>query len=249
VSPLFTLTNGLPRIINEGIELPAIEPQVFHDLFLWLYERKPPVYKSDRNLLSLMKLWVLAGELGIWKTQNTVLRLGMELMQSKDFVCTMESVRWVYEHTPPSSPLRNYIITIFCQRGPPVTTSQFSSENEKLGILRDASSFMRVLGKVRAGNPKGVHGYDLPKEFPVEYSHTPSQDGFTPGQMRGTLVMGGKEVDWSRIEYPLPKFLVWGENWEVLQDMHFVKEENAIDSAKDVGRQIGIPEKLRGRWG
>jgi hypothetical protein len=73
---------------------------------------------------------VLAGELGIWKTQNTVLRLGMKLMQPQDFVCKLETVRWVYENTPEGSPLRDFIITIFSQRGPPVTTSHFSSDNE-----------------------------------------------------------------------------------------------------------------------
>jgi hypothetical protein len=248
VSPLFTLTNGLPRIVNKGIELPDIEPQVFRDLF-WLYERKPPVSKSDRDLLPLMKLWVLAGELGIWKTQNTILRLGMELMQPKKFVCALETVRWVYKHTLEGSPLRDFIITIFCQRGPLVTLSHFSPENEKLGILRDAASFMRLLGKVRAGNPKGVHGYGLSKEFPVEYSHTPGQDESTPGHVRASLVTGDREVNWSRIEYPLPKFLVWGEKWEVLPDMHFVDETDVVGIATNVGRQIGISEKRRGRWG
>jgi hypothetical protein len=53
---LFTFTNGLPRIINKGIELPRIEPQTFHDLFLWLYERKPLVYTKDVELLKLCEL-------------------------------------------------------------------------------------------------------------------------------------------------------------------------------------------------
>jgi hypothetical protein len=175
------------------------------------------------------------------------------LMQPKEFVCAMETVRWVYENTLEGSPLRHFIITIFCQRGPPVSPFHFSSVNEKLGILRDASSFMRVLGKVRAGNLKGINGYDLSTEFPLEYSHTPAKDDLSVGQVRGTLVTGEKEVDWSRIEYPLPKFLVWDEKWEVLPDMHFVEENDAVDSAKDVGRQIGIPEKrgddrCRGVW-
>jgi hypothetical protein len=39
-----------------------------------------------------------------------------------------------------------------------------------------------------------------------------------------TLVTDGKEVDWSKIEYPLPDFLVFGEKWEVLLDMHLVTE-------------------------
>jgi hypothetical protein len=39
-----------------------------------------------------------------------------------------------------------------------------------------------------------------------------------------TLVTDGKEVDWSKIEYPLSDFLVFGEKWEVLLDMHLVTE-------------------------
>jgi hypothetical protein len=240
LSPLFTLSNRLSRIINKGIELPDIEPSIFHALFLWLYERKPPVYTSDGDLLTLCKLWVLAGQLGIWKTQNTVLRLGMELMQPKDLVCSLETVRWVYENTPQASPLLRYIITIFCQRGPPVTAAHFSPVYEKLGIFRDVALFMRVLSKVRAGNPKGVNGYDLTKEFSFKHTHMPVPDEFGVGQVRGTLVTGGKEVQWSKIEYPLPSFLVWGEQWEVLPDMHFDTEEHVVHNAKHVGRQVGI---------
>jgi hypothetical protein len=247
LSPLFTLSNRLPRIVNKGIELPNTEPAIFHALFLWLYERQPPVYTSASDLLTLCKLWVLAGQLGIWKTQNTVLRLGMELMQPKTFVCELETVRWVYANTPQGAPLLGYVITIFCQRGPPATPAHFSPVYEKLGIFRDAALFMRVLSKVRAGNPKGVDGYDLTQEFPLEYTFMPIPDEFGVGQVRGTLVTGGKEVDWSRIEYLLPSFLVWGENWEVLPDMHFVTEERAVHNAKYVGRQIGI-RRRGGRW-
>ena len=247
LSPLFTLSNGLPRIVNKGIELPDSEPHMFHALFLWLYERQPPKYTFDSDLLTLCKLWVLAGQLGIWKMQNTILRLSMELMQPKDFVCSLETVRWVYENTPQGSPLLGYIITIFCQRGLSVTPAHFSPEVEKLGIIRDASAFLRVLNKVRAGNPKGIQSYNLLKEFPLEYVHTPAEDEFSVGQVRGTLVSGGKQVDWSRIEYPLPSFLVWGEQWEVLPDMHFVTEERAVQNAKHVGKQVGI-RRRGGRW-
>jgi hypothetical protein len=108
VSPLFTEPNGFPRIILSNISLPKIEPATFHTLFTWLYERKPPEYASDTNLLDLMKLWVLAGELGIWRTQNTVMRLGMALMQPAYFVCRIETVRWVYENTPVKSSLHHH---------------------------------------------------------------------------------------------------------------------------------------------
>ena len=55
-------------------------------------------------------------------------------------------------------------------------------------------------------------------------------------------------MDWSRVEYPLPSFLVWGEQWEVLPDMHFVKERDAVAQAKEVWKQIRIPAKKKVRW-
>jgi len=58
VSPLFTMPNGLPRIILSDILLPNAEPDTFRTLFKWLYERQPPDYTTDAKLLDLMKLWV-----------------------------------------------------------------------------------------------------------------------------------------------------------------------------------------------
>jgi hypothetical protein len=241
VSPLFTKPNGFPRIILSNISLPNIGPSTFRTLFTWLYERKPPEYTSDTNLLDLMKLWVLAGELGIWRTQNTVMRLGMALMQPAYFICRIETVRWVYENTPVKSSLRDYIITIFCQRGPPIVPSMFSPDNERLGIFRDAADFMRKLNLVRAGNPRGLDGYDLYEQFPMQHTWSPSENELAPVRVRGCLVTGGEDVDCSKIEYPLPSFLVWGTEWEDLPDMHFVSEENVRSVAGNVLKQIESP--------
>jgi hypothetical protein len=54
-------------------------------------------------------------------------------------------------------------------------------------------------------------------------------------------VTGGEDVDWSKIEYPLPSFLVWGTEWEDLPDMHFVSEENVRSVAGNVLKQIEFP--------
>jgi hypothetical protein len=245
VSPLFTMPNGLPLIILSDISLPNAEPDTFRTLFTWLYERRPPNYTTDTKLLDLMKLWVLAGELGIWRTQNTVLRLGMALMQPTYFVCRVETVRWVYENTCAGSSLRDYIVAIFCQRGPPITPAMFASENEKLGIFHDASEFLRVLGLVRAGNPKGRHGYDILGLFPVYHTWSPGQDALAPVRVRACLVTGGEDVEWAKIEYPLPSFLIWGAKWEVLPDMHFVGEEGVRTAAENVVGQIEFPNRTR----
>jgi hypothetical protein len=237
VSPLFTTPYGLPR----NICLPNVEPSTFRTLFIWLYERKPPEYTSDTNLLDLMKLWVLAGELGIWKTQNTVMRLGMALMQPAYLICKIETVRWVYENTPVGSKLRDYIITIFCQRGPPITPTMFSPDNERLGIFRNAAGFMHKLNLVRAGNPRGTDGYGLHTRFLMHYTWSPGQDELAPVRVRRCLVTGQEDVEWSKIEYPLPSFLVWGTKWEVLPDMHFVCEGDVRGGAESVVKQIEFP--------
>ncbi|KAG9192585.1 hypothetical protein G6011_11319 [Alternaria panax] len=218
-SPLFITPNGLPRIILCNISLSSIKPDTFH----------------------LMKLWILAGELGIWKTQNTVMRLGMALMQPAYFVCNIETVKWVYENTPVKSTLRDYIITIFCQRGPPITPSIFSPAHERLGIFRDAAEFMRKLNLVRAGNPRGIDGYDIHAQFPIQHTWSQGEDELAPVRVRGCLVTGGEDVDWGKIEYPLPSFLVWSTKWGVLPDMHFIREGNVRSVAEDVVKQIEFP--------
>jgi hypothetical protein len=95
------------------------------------------------------------------------------------------------------------------------------------------------------GIRKGIDGYNLATEFPVEYSYAAAKDGVGLGWVKGTLLTGGKEVDWSRVEYPLPSFLVWSEQWEVLPDVHFVKEQDAVAQAKEVWKQIRIPTKKK----
>ena len=165
----------------------------------------------------------------------------MALMQPAYFVCRIETVRWVYENTPVKSSLRDYIITIFCQRGPPITPSMFSPDNERLGIFRDAADLMRKLNLVRAGNPRGLDGYDLYEQFPMQHTWSPSENELAPVRVRGCLVTGGEDIDWSKIEYPLPSFLVWGTEWEDLPDMHFVSEENVRSVAGNVLKQIEFP--------
>ncbi|KAI4697315.1 uncharacterized protein J4E84_000442 [Alternaria hordeiaustralica] len=193
------MPNGLPRIILSDIYLPNAEPDTFRTLFKWLYERQPPDYTTDAKLLDLMKLWY--------------------------FICRLDTVRWVYENTRAGSPLRNYITAIFCQRGPPITPSMFSPENEQLG------------------NPTGTGGYNLHALFPIHHTWSPGEGELAPVRVRGCLVTGGEEVEWIKIEYPLPSFLVWGAKWEVLPDMHFVSQDGVRAAAQDLLKQIEFPDR------
>jgi len=167
----------------------------------------------------------------------------MALMQPKYFICRLDTVRWVYENTPAGSPLRYYITAIFCQRGPPITPSMFSPENERLGIFRDAVGFLRTLNLVRAGNPTGTGGYNLHALFPIHHTWSPGEGELAPVRVRGCLVTGGEEVEWIKIEYPLPSFLVWGAKWEVLPDMHFVSQDGVRAAAQDLLKQIEFPDR------
>ena len=186
-----------------------------------------------------MELWVALGKLGIYDKMNTIMRLGMALMQPKEFKCEIETVRWVYNHTHKKSKLRRYIVAIFCQRGPDVTTELFASANVKLSIFRDAVKFFNILNKVRAGNPKGIDDYELPTRFAMAHTYQPSELPNQPSQFFGTLVTGGEEVDQSKIEYPLPSFLIWGEKWQDLPDEHyFVTAEDKFREGGETLRQL-----------
>jgi hypothetical protein len=44
------------------------------------------------------------------------------------------------------------------------------------------------------------------------------------------LITLGEEVNTSRIEFPLPNFLVWGEKWQDLPEEHyFVGPESVLE--------------------
>ncbi|KAF2243124.1 hypothetical protein BU26DRAFT_437576 [Trematosphaeria pertusa] len=206
LSPLFRHPNGFPKTPRTPIRLPSVSAQDFLALFTWLYERKPPSFANAEGLKILVRLWIAAGKLGVWKTQNTILRLGMALMQPGDFGVDVETVRWVYENTAPGSKLRGFVIAVFCQRpaGGQVERRFFRPCYEGLGIFRDALAFLKVLGKV-------VMNY---------------------------LVTGGTEIDWRRVEFRLPGYLVWGERGEDLPDGFFVTEEEAAEAAGEVAAQM-----------
>jgi hypothetical protein len=147
VSPLFTDPSGIPHLIPFDIELPITDPDIFHVVCQWLYNGNPPDATTARDLLELMQSWVVLGKLGVWDKQNTIMRLGMALMQPKKFVCEIATVKWVYENTEPGCKLRGY-------------------------IHRDASAFMRIFENTRRANPKVKAGHDLGQQFDTVIERT-----------------------------------------------------------------------------
>ncbi|EAT78963.1 hypothetical protein HBH56_072310 [Parastagonospora nodorum] len=234
-SPLFNEPSGVPKIITRPLYLPTIDPTIFRLICVWLYEGIPPAAETPNDLLILMKIWVALSKLGIWEKQNTIMRLGMALMQPREFTCGIETVRWVYENTAPGSKLRGYVVAIFCQRGAEITKEMFSPRIEKLGIFRDAVKFFKILNRVRAGNPRGVDGYGFHASEDVLYMW----DVNDPSRVVATVVVDLEEVDYSRIRYPLPSFLVWGDRWEDLPDkFFFIHKNEGLKEGKEVLKQL-----------
>jgi hypothetical protein len=142
----------------------------------------------------------------------------------------------VYVFTDPGSKLRDFVIALFCQR-PVITEEVFVGHNR--AMVRDAVKFMRVLNKVRARNPRGKDGYDVKQHLPIVYTSQPGDGAEKQGNMMRTLVHGNNKVDWSKIEYPLPNFLVWGEEWEDAPDRHFfVDAESTLEAAKELRKLL-----------
>lgn len=91
------------------------------------------------------------------------MRSGMALMQPKDFICPVSTVEWVYAHTNPKSKLREYVIAIFCQRGPKLTPELLADKDP--AIFEDAKALFGVLQKVSQNNPRIVSAIQLEEDF------------------------------------------------------------------------------------
>jgi hypothetical protein len=160
----------------------------------WVYQERPPDFSTAEGLPVLMRLWVTCGALGIWKKQNTLLRLAMALMQPAQFEVDIETVTYVYSNTPPHSKLRKFIVAVFCQRSQ-IQPHFFSPLTAGPGIWKDVTEFQKVLNEVRKVSPIGIEGYDLAQAF---FDREP--------------------IDWSRVRHPLPDFLVrtsLGMSWRL----------------------------------
>ncbi|CAA9961891.1 hypothetical protein PTMSG1_05268 [Pyrenophora teres f. maculata] len=147
--PLFSYIQHTSHVPTAPISLPNTSPSTLKSLIRWLNADEAPPHLSAADFPLILKLWVLARSLGLWQFQNACLRLGIAAMQWRYSICEIDTVKWVYENTDLGSPLRDYVIKIFCQRGAPVEKGVFSKEVGELGILRDASSWLWELEKVR----------------------------------------------------------------------------------------------------
>lgn len=179
-SPLFENIDGKPKHVTKYLTLPTIWEQDFHLLMIWLYEDRHPAFTTPEGLRDLVQLWITAGALGMWKKQNTILRLCMELMQPPGFTVDIETIIYVYDNTKTDSKLRQFIAALFCQRAP---VQQHFFSNLALGhsIWKDIVAFQKILYNVRMKNPVGINGYDFRKEA---------------------------KTDYSRVRWPLPNYLV-----------------------------------------
>jgi hypothetical protein len=233
-SPLFTKPTGLPRKITRPIHVPGFA-FIFRMICTWLYERAPPVFDKPKDLTNMMMLWVALGKLGMWEKQNTILRLATALMQPKEFVCERMAVLRAYVGTRRNSKLRGFIIALLCQR-PPSPAEVFALPPH---ILRDVVDFMHVLNRARMANPKGKDGYNLKRHAHFTFRFQLDDEEEKEGRVMETLIFGNSKVDWSKIEYPLPSFLIWDEEWEDMPDRYFfVDAETVFEAAQKVQEQL-----------
>jgi hypothetical protein len=188
---------------------------------------------------------------------NTILRIGMGLMQPREFDVPIATVEYVYTHTDSSaarSKLREFIIAIFCQRGKVVPASfRVAAENAHLGIMRDCVRFLQIFvpptvvpdAQTAARWEEEAGGIGGPvsryrwasdaKGFPVFVCHD-MFDGEEKVHDRGVKAKKG--------EWPLPEYLMWDAQGTGLPDELFVTPEEALGAAGDVVAQMeGMREK------
>ncbi|KAJ4359945.1 uncharacterized protein N0V89_000504 [Didymosphaeria variabile] len=195
--------------VKSPLGIPSMTPEHFGTLTKWLYDRVPPTFKAASDLLRICELWVAACQLGLWAQANTLMRLGMELMQPPSYICSKDTVHWVFSNTPASSPLRGYIIAIFAQRSQFVldNTSPYDAE-----IYRLTASFHRNLEHARKV-------LDCKKA------------GVAWGKDRnGLFVFAPKmEKEWKEVGgLPMPEYLVWDKVGMNVPDSFFVQPGTGV---------------------
>jgi len=249
-SPAFTTKANAAgfdvRNVYNVVRLPEVSVDDFTTLCVWLYKGEKPNPTKEGELLGLMRLWIAANKLGLWRWMNTILRLGMSLMQPREFTVEIETVAWVYERTGEGSKLRSFIVAIFCQRGRP-EAHFFDARYEGLGIMRDAARFLYnfvpppIPDGATLSDWKGEvnHGYRWGRDkkgFPVFVSSTSSAD----------LKNDQTEVEG---DGALPDYLVWNKQGETLPDEFFVTAEEGLLGAAEVARQLEWREWREGAKG
>ncbi|KAF2260704.1 hypothetical protein CC78DRAFT_571012 [Lojkania enalia] len=226
----FIKSNGTPKNVLHPIILRSLDPHDFKSLWDWIYDDKPPSYENESDVLGLMKMWVTAGAVAMSSYQNACLRFAMACMQPASFTVPIETVAYVYQHTPPSSKLRKFVITLFVQRSEP-QTHFFAPQYAQ--ILRDCVREMKWLHRVRLQNLEGVEGYVLEEEFKaVRWVNKEKR------RVEMWYVTEGKMVEVKKLRFPLPAYLVWGENWEALPDGFFVSAGESSEGAVELRGQV-----------
>ena len=101
-----------------------MDPEAFELFVVWLRERNVPLSPSEpssdrqKRYMQLVKLWVLAGKLGVSELQNKVLNHILATAESGSLrLPDPESVvRYAYANTRTGSQLRNFLVALFASR-------------------------------------------------------------------------------------------------------------------------------------
>jgi hypothetical protein len=206
-----TLAVNSPAFNTDSIEsfkspfaLPSVKPEEFGLLTKWLYKKVPPTFMHAADLQRLCELWVAASQLGIWEKANALLRQGMELMTPSSYVCPAATTRWVFSHTPASSPLRGFVIAVYAQRSQPDFATTFQPGDMEIWKARTA--FMRKLEHARKLLVFGEQGLDGIAELRLGKIN----------EVNGGVGKG---------KLPVPGFLVWNFSGDLVPDTYYLAPE------------------------
>jgi hypothetical protein len=197
----------LEKPLTGPIILRSISPEDFITLIQWLYDSIPPTFPHPQDLFTLVKLWTVAAQLGLWRKANTLMRIGMETMHPASAKCDINILRWVFANTPASSPLRDYIIAIFTQRSDFDESVFHTTGPEDSEIWSKTAAFMKKLEVVRGmfGRWRGGSAWSMDANGLPLFNWEVARD-WKEGQ--------GK--------YALPPYLVWDENAADVPDCFFL---------------------------
>lgn len=117
VSPAFTaiFTGKFKKNSTNTVKLPEDDHEVFEWITQWLYTRnfELSLFGETKPLvryLQLAKLYVAADKYGIEHLKDSVLEQWGRIKATTNLISNMSVVKYIYEHTPTSSKLREAIV-------------------------------------------------------------------------------------------------------------------------------------------
>lgn len=116
---------------DEVLCFPDDDPPVFAQLILWMYRGNDSLEAlKGKKMDFLVRLWILASKLEMAEFQNSVIMVcTAKTDDSPTGLMSHETVRYIYSHTLPQSPLRCLAVDIWMRKS---TSERFDRWQEEL---------------------------------------------------------------------------------------------------------------------